>query len=512
MNRRQFLRLAPALPLAAAACATPTGMAPRTVLVNDVHSGLNATEVSAVHRAHSGRVAQLIAESARQRAPLALSGSRHAMGGQQFASGSPLLDTRSMNRILRFDRDRGLLEVEAGVEWPELMAWLRDQQGGADAPGWGIRQKQTGADRFTIGGSLSANVHGRGLTMRPFVDDIEDLTLVTARGETLRCSRSENRQLFSLVCGGYGLFGVVVAATLRLTPRLKVERVVEIESVDSLAARFAERIAGGYLFGDFQFGIDPASDTFLRNGVFSCYRRVDPDIPMPPVRAELSEQQWVQLLVLAHANKSEAYRLYTGYYLSTSGQLYWSDTHQLSTYLLDYHRMVDAATAAPAGSEMITEIYVPRHRLADFMAAAAGDFRRHGVDVVYGTVRLIERDEESFLAWAREPWACIIFNLHVDHARPATAQAAFLRLIDLAVERGGSYYLTYHRWARRDQVEAAHPRFTEFLRLKDEHDPGQIFQSDWWRHYAAMFGQSIRRSAAGLSRRRLLAASVSQAG
>ena len=35
--------------------------------------------------------------------------------------------------------------------------------------------------------------------------------------------------------------------------------------------------------------------------------------------------------------------------------------------------------------------------------------------MIYGTVRLIERDDETVLAWAREPWACIIFNLHVDH-------------------------------------------------------------------------------------------------
>ena len=102
-------------------------------------------------------------------------------------------------------------------------------------------------------------------------------------------------------------------------------------------------------------------------------------------------------------------------------------------------------------TEMITEIYVPRDRLSDFMAQVADDFREHGVDVIYGTVRLIERDEDSFLAWAREPWACVIFNLHTVHT-PAGLEhsaAAFRRLIDYAIERGGSYFLTYHRWATR---------------------------------------------------------------
>ena len=116
---------------------------------------------------------------------------------------------------------------------------------------------------------------------------------------------------------------------------------------------------------------------------------------------------------------------------------------------------------------MITEIYVPRPRLADFMAAAAEELRRRR-PVIYGTVRLIERDEDSFLAWAREPWACVVVNLCTSHTPAGIARAAgaFRWLIDLAKERGGSYFLTYHRWATREQVEACHPRFRAFLDAK----------------------------------------------
>jgi hypothetical protein len=111
------------------------------------------------------------------------------------------------------------------------------------------------------------------------------------------------------------------------------------------------------------------------------------------------------------------------------------------------------------------------------------------VPVIYGTIRLIERDTESFLAWAREDFACVIFNLHTEHSAGGIERAAgaFRALIDLALACGGSYFLTYHRWARRDQVEAAHPRFAEFLRHKEARDPGHRFQSDWWRHYRMMF-------------------------
>jgi hypothetical protein len=60
-------------------------------------------------------------------------------------------------------------------------------------------------------------------------------------------------------------------------------------------------------------------------------------------------------------------------------------------------------------------------------------------------------------------------------------------LIDIAIAEGGSYYLTYHRWARRDQVVACHPRMSEFLMAKLRHDPGEVFQSTWYRHYRRMF-------------------------
>jgi len=109
--------------------------------------------------------------------------------------------------------------------------------------------------------------------------------------------------------------------------------------------------------------------------------------------------------------------------------------------------------------------------------------------VIYGTVRLIERDRDSFLAWAREPWACTVLNLCTPHTPEGQERsaAAFRRLIDLAIARGGSYFLTYHKYARRDQIEACHPHFSEFLRRKRAIDPEERFQSDWYRHHLSLF-------------------------
>ena len=54
---------------------------------------------------------------------------------------------------------------------------------------WGIKQKQTGADRLTLGGAVSANIHGRGLAYAPFVEDIEALDDAGGRLGRSTCSR-----------------------------------------------------------------------------------------------------------------------------------------------------------------------------------------------------------------------------------------------------------------------------------------------------------------------------------
>jgi FAD/FMN-containing dehydrogenase len=257
---------------------------------------------------------------------------------------------------------------------------------------------------------------------------------------------------------------------------------------------FDARIADGCLYGDFQYAIDPKSDDFMRKGVFSCYRVVPDSTPVPAAQKELADADWAGLLYLAHADKATAFDRYASYYLSTDGQVYWSDEHQLSTYLDDYHRPLDARLARPRATEMITEIYVPRPALADFFAEVRDTFRRNGAEIVYGTVRLIEQDRETFLPWARESWACTIFNLHVEHTHEGLERSAdaFRSLIDMAVRRGGSYFLTYHRHARRDQVDACYPQMAEFLRLKHKYDPELRFQSDWYRHYARMFADALK--------------------
>jgi FAD/FMN-containing dehydrogenase len=492
ISRREFVTGSLAVALALRASGKPVREC-EPPLVNDIHSQLNSTRVLEIVQPRSIEDVQNIVRSARKnRKPISVAGGRHAMGGQQFGTDTILIDVRKLNKPLDLDRERAILSVESGIEWPELIDHYLAIQHGEVQP-WGIAQKQTGADRLTMAGTMAANAHGRGLKMKPFISNVESFVLVDAAGAARTCSRTENIELFRLVHGGYGLFGIVTSVRLRLVPRKKIERVVEIKTVDDLAAAFEKRSSDGFEFGDFQFSVERDSDDFLHKGVFSCYRPVPMETPIPPAQKQLSDENWRQLLYLAHIDPKKAFQKYADYYLSTNGQVYWSDTHQLSIYPDNYHREIDAKLHAPySASEVIGEIDVPRPLLKGFSDEVREDFRKNKVDLIYGTVRLIERDDESFLPWAKQPYACTIFNLHTVH-NPGGVQKtgdAFRRLIDMAIRRGGSYYLTYRRDATRRQIESCYPQFAEFLRLKKKYDPEERFQSDWYREYKKMFADS----------------------
>lgn len=458
----------------------PTG----PVAVNDIHSALNPAQVERVVRPESIEdVIAALAKARRNQESLAICGSRHAMGGQQFLDGGWLMDTRGMNQVMDLDTKGGWVDVEAGVEWPSLVAELERRQPDAAQP-WTIKAKQTGADKLTLGGALAANAHGRTLESPPMVVDIDSIRLVTVEGDLLTCSREENPELFSLAIGGYGLFGVIHSARLKLERRHKIERRVESRNVSDLIDGFDERIREGFTLGDWQFQIDDKSPGFLQEGVFSCYRPVPIETKIDKGQDEVSDAAWKELVYLAHQDKGKGFELYRDYYLKTDGQVYWSDLSQIGTYFDGYHQQYDERVRAGVpGSEMISELYVPRPELAGFLADAAEMLRERNESVIYGTVRLIEPDETTFLAWAKQRYACIIFNLHVDHSKAGKEKAAgsFRELIDLARSRGGSYYLTYHRWATKEQALDCYPQMPGFLAKKDEYDPSHRIDSDWHR-------------------------------
>jgi FAD/FMN-containing dehydrogenase len=181
----------------------------------------------------------------------------------------------------------------------------------------------------------------------------------------------------------------------------------------------------------------------------------------------------------------QAAPMYTRFRIRRSGygQIYDSDLHAFGVYLADYsRRLASRSRARYLSTLMITELFVPIAAFPDFMTEAAGLLRKPGAPLIYSTVRRIEPDHETFLPWARTRMACIIFNLQMIHepAELRTAIAKFRGLIDLAIAHGGTYYLTYHRYATSNQLRTCYPEFDLWLAEKQKHDPENKFWSDWF--------------------------------
>jgi FAD/FMN-containing dehydrogenase len=489
-SRRDFLRVCGAGAISSAVPFPELAQIPG-VLVNDVQTEMNPTRVARVipvrSAADAKRAIQLSKSTGKA---ISIAGGRHAAGGQQFGTNNLLIDTQEWNQILHFDQDRGLLTVAGGIEWPEIMSYYLSLQKGKPKQ-WGIAQKQGGLDRLTIGGTLSANAHGHTLGMPPIVANIESFELLDAAGEARICSRESNAELFRTAIGGYGLFGIISQVTLRLVPRTKLRRNVAWANSEDVIATLEKRAAGGSLYGDFQFSIDETSPDFVSRGILTTYDPVDEITLADDTPRELSSDNLEQLLLLAHTDRAKAFRAYADATLPTSGEVVWSDTHQYSPYPRGYHHRLDQILhAAHPGSDPLSEVYVPRSQLVEFLAEARRELLARKAIVIYGTVRLIQRDSETFLAWAKESYACVIFTIHTDHTPEGVAQTAdtFSALIAMAIARGGSYYLTYNRFANLKLLDSAYPQFSEFLRLKTKYDPQGMFQSDWYRHYSGVLG------------------------
>jgi FAD binding domain len=118
------------------------------------------------------------------------------------------VDASGLDRILRLDAARQLVEVQAATPWSVLVGYLA-----ATVPG---------LSELTADGGLPATVaeavtsNAPGPDGRPISAHVEALALVTADGDLRRASRTSNRELFALAVGGQGLFGVAYSVTLRI--------------------------------------------------------------------------------------------------------------------------------------------------------------------------------------------------------------------------------------------------------------------------------------------------------
>lgn len=132
-------------------------------------------------------------------------------GDASLNGGSAVIDLTRLDRLLALDEETGVLECEAGVGLGEILD--------AVVPRGLFLPVVPGTRYVTVGGAIASDIHGKNHHCDgTFSRFVEDLTLLTAGGDLVRCSPTEYRDLFWSTVGGMGLTGVIVTARLRLQP------------------------------------------------------------------------------------------------------------------------------------------------------------------------------------------------------------------------------------------------------------------------------------------------------
>jgi len=127
------------------------------------------------------------------------------------ANAATVLQTTYCDHFIAFDTATGLLTVEAGLT-------LRDILKVTVKHGWFL-PVTPGTSFVTVGGAIASDVHGKNHHVAgTFGQHVVSITVLLGTGEVVTTSPTQLPDLFHATCGGMGLTGVILTATIQLTP------------------------------------------------------------------------------------------------------------------------------------------------------------------------------------------------------------------------------------------------------------------------------------------------------
>ena len=404
--------------------------------------------------------------------PISVGGARHSMGGQIATAGALHIDMRRFDRILSFSPADKTITVQAGTRWRQIQERI-------DEANLSVAIMQTYAN-FTVGGSLSVNVHGRYVGLGPIILSVKSLKVVLADGSLVEASPAHNADIFNGVIGGYGGLGVITEATFGLADNVRVKREDRTMPIAEYRAYFTDRVRGSPVAVFHNADIYPNAYETVRAITYS---KTD-----APVTVQERLLPW-----------GSSYRLdRLAYWVDST----WPFGKAARQYVVDpirfrnqpvtwrnYEASYDAAELEPASrtnsTYVLEEYFVPVDRFDDFVPQMRQVFQRHGVNVINISIRHSKQDAGSLLAWARsEVFAFVVYYKQGTGEAARKEVGVWTReLIDAALSVGGSYYLPYQLQATREQFLRAYPRAGEFFELKRRLDPANKFRNELWDKY-----------------------------
>lgn len=403
---------------------------------------------------------------------ISIGGGRYSMGGQIASEDSLHIDMREFNRILEFSPEQKTIRVQAGVRW-------RDIQEHVDSHNLSVKIMQTYAN-FTVGGSLSVNVHGRYIGLGPLILSVRSISVVLANGELVEATPSQNAEVFYGVIGGYGGLGVIVAATLDLAQNLPLERKQKKMPVGEYLAYFSEHVrnAGQTVFHNAD--LYPPSYTHARA---VSWVKTDKQITVPH-RLKPWDRKYVLERYFIWAFTETPFGAWRREHI-IDPLLYLSHPVVWRNYEASYNVVELEPVSREKTTYVLQEYFVPIGRFDEFVPKMAEILQRYRVNALNISVRHAYKDPGALLAWAREEVFAFVlyYKQHIAEAACNEVAVWTRELVDATLSCGGSYYLPYQPHATPEQFHKAYPHAEAFFALKAKLDPEYKFRNKLWDKY-----------------------------
>lgn len=199
-------------------------------------------------------------------------GGGYSYAAASFGAGSIVQEMDSFNRVLYFNPIERIIEVEAGITLGNLLSVTGKQALWLPV--------QPGYPEITVGGCIAANVHGKNpYNQGAFIKSVVDIKIFHPNYGIYDISRTKEPMVFDMTCGGYGLTGVILSATLKLEDLpgtiVEIRRIPVGNFIDSLKVvrELTEKSAFVYAWHD----AAPFKRTFGRGIVYQGIFKPDSD-------------------------------------------------------------------------------------------------------------------------------------------------------------------------------------------------------------------------------------------
>ncbi|HSN57314.1 MAG TPA: FAD-binding oxidoreductase [Candidatus Sulfomarinibacteraceae bacterium] len=433
----------------------------------------------------TAEVAEVLAAAADAGVSVVPRGGGCSYGDAALLPEGVVLDCSAMRRILAWDPDSGVVDVEPGVTVEQL--WRRTL-----ADGW-WPPVVTGTMVPTIGGCLAMNVHGKNNWPRgPIGDHCLELDLMLPDGELVTASRDRDPELFHAVIGGFGQLGVITRARVglkRVHSGLIHARAVAARDLGELLTRLDEaKDAWEYVVG----WVDAfPGGARLGRGLLHFARHLGPDEDPDPTRTLDPGSQDLPTTILGVVPKSAMWRLMKPFtnragmravnlakYLHgatiADGAEYRQSLAAFS-FLLDY--VPDWKKAYLPGGLIQHQSFVPTAAAEAVFARQLELCRRRGMPSFLGVLKR-HRPDGFLLSHAVDGFS-LALDFPVVAGRRTELWALIAELAEPVVEAGGRFYAAKDAALPGELFRATFPggELDRFRALKHRCDPDRRLRS-----------------------------------